>query len=69
MDSHTAKGLRISLIIGIGIGLMAGALLWTLGRQPALTNAQIIERARALGMELLTQMPRSEPPKTPAPAP
>jgi len=68
LDSHTARGLRMSLVIGIGIGIMAGAALGTLDRRPVLTNAQIMERARTLGMELLTEMPRLEPPKVAAPA-
>lgn len=64
MDRHTRKGLTLTLGVGVGLGLIAGSVLTAMAqRPPDLTNAEIMQRARALGM-----VPLSELPKAPAPA-
>lgn len=57
MDRHARKGLTLALGLGFGLGLMAGAVLWSLGAAPTLTDDQIVTRARALGMTRVTELP------------
>jgi len=57
VDQHTRKGLTLALGLGCGIGLMAGAVLWSMGDNPRLTDEQVIARARTLGMTRATELP------------
>lgn len=57
VDQHTRRGLALALGLGCGVGLMAGAVLWSLGDNPRLTDEQIIARARTLGMTRATELP------------
>ncbi|HWI62388.1 MAG TPA: hypothetical protein VNT75_11155 [Symbiobacteriaceae bacterium] len=57
VSQHARKGLTLALGLGFGIGLMAGAVLWSLGAKPDLTDEQVVARARLLGMTRATEMP------------
>lgn len=67
MDRHTRRGLQLALGLGAGIGLMAGALTAALMRRPGLTDDEVTQRARSLGMVKMTELPQAAPAReTPA---
>jgi len=57
LTNHTRKGLTLALGVGFGLGLMAGAMLWSFGAAPDLTDDEIVARARRLGMTRATELP------------
>lgn len=60
MDPQVARGLRIAMLLGVGVGLMAASVLVAVFRPvERLSNAEIMDRARALGMERLSELPPS----------
>lgn len=60
MDPQVVRGLRLAMLLGVGIGLLAASVSVALFRPvERVSNAEIMERARALGMERLTDMPRT----------
>jgi hypothetical protein len=70
MDIHIRKGLQWALGLGVGLGLMAGALGAALMPRPGLTDDEVVQRARALGMIKAIEMPQAprEAPREAAPA-
>lgn len=62
MDRHTARGLRLAAGLGAGLGLIGAALvvsLWPPVARP-LSNAEIMDKARALGMQHVSDVPRNQ---------
>lgn len=69
MDRHAIRGLTLAAGLGIGVGLMIGSAFVAMASGAQLTEAQIIARAKTLGMVSVTEMPpRSEAPKVEPPA-
>jgi hypothetical protein len=66
MERHTRGGLKLVLGLGVGIGLMVGAVAAAYLPRPGLTDDQVRERARVLGMLPATSLP---PASAPAPVP
>lgn len=67
-DLNTFRGLRLAMAFGLGVGLILAAALVALFPQvQTLSNAEITERARALGMSFLTEMPPADQSRAPAP--
>jgi len=68
LTRHTRQGLTLAVGLGFGMGLMAGAVALALALKPAPTDAEIVAKARTLGMVLTTELPPArEAPKPPAP--
>ena len=62
MDPQVVRGLRLAMLLGIGVGLLtASVLVATFRPVERLSNAEIMDRARALGMERLSELPRTNP--------
>lgn len=62
MDSQLGRGLRFAVLLGVGLGLLAaGALVEAMRPVRELSNAEVMQRARALGMASLSELPRAAP--------
>jgi cell division protein YceG involved in septum cleavage len=58
MEQLLARGIWWAVVCGLGLGLIAaGVIVSFIPDQSELTNAQVIERARALGMQELSVLP------------
>jgi hypothetical protein len=62
LTAYTRKGLTLAAALGFGVGLMAGAV-FVAAKGGVPSDAEIVARARTLGMVLATELP------APAPAP
>jgi len=70
LDRHAVRGLALAAGLGIGVGLMIGSAFVAMASGSEITEAEIIARARTLGMVSVTELPpRSEAPKVDPPAP
>lgn len=63
LTAYTRRGLTLAVGLGVGVGLMAGAVFVAAKDDGSLTDAEVIARARTLGMVSATELPK------PAPAP
>lgn len=66
LTAYTRKGLILAVGLGLGIGLMAGAVFVAASGRPPVTDEEVRSRARALGMVSATELPRPAPVKEPA---
>lgn len=58
MERLLARGILLAAVCGLGLGLIAsGVIISFLPNPGELSNAQVMERARSLGMQQLSELP------------
>ena len=68
LTAYTRRGLTLAVGLGVGVGLMAGAVFVAAKDDGSLTDAEVIARARTLGMVSATELPKPAPAPAQAPA-
>lgn len=69
LTAYVRRGLTLAVGLGVGVGLMAGAVFVAAKGDGGLTDAEVIARARTLGMIDATELPKPAPAPAPAQEP